>query len=870
MTVGGRETSSGEGDPSESSAYTLEDAPSVPSEVAGSAPRTSDIAVMGPDIGEPSPASSGRSITDLELEFAQRPESDVYVELVQAYIAKRRFMEAMVVCKKVVRTFPDQVQPKLILAGVHEAQGRLAKSIEVLSELQKEHPNDTKVQLAWGRTLVAKGEEAEGIALLRTVVESDPSQIEVVERFVTTGTLTDAVLAQVLGGLRPSSVESQVSLTTAPVPTPEAMLTSDDVSSSESAQPSDCIPPQLSLEDSLDSSLVPDADNEPQGQLREGLLSDAAPSQDIRLPAGKELPPSQEEVFVGPIPGKVVLEEPSPPLPPVPSGTYRIAPQRLEGEDELERLAEEMANERPPRGKLRHTLVLLAALTVCAVGILVYRVTTAARAQAIHQVAVEVRKLTNDDLYVGYKKAAEALESVLSNYDSQHGPSLAKLAHIYGILLSEHLETDAQSRLKEILPLAMQFAPNEPDTRAARALLLMATSDGSKGARDAMDELLPYAVTNQAAALSVVDLTIGIAELEVGELQSAHQRLRKVANFFRNRVRERIWSARAAAKVGRWAMAQRIFMEATKLEPKHPGAVSGIALMALARGDLAASSQALEKFEALELAGSRDISPRDRARATFAKSELLRRAGREAGADVEYEQAIRLDPGNPNFPFERALGLLERDQVEEAITYLKKAVTMEPERWTFRVQMAEAFMLTENYELAEEHLNAALAKAPQAFPVALAKARYLRRKQSPEVEAYLLETLRQKFPEAKVEIALELGRYYRDQRNLSEAEKQLTEAMKLFGNRSPALQAQVLVAFGQVLSGAQRNEEAASAYRAAAQQGSLDALALLANLLQDGDRSARREALSAAEKYLAAGKNLRSTEMVEAIVNRLR
>ena len=133
-----------------------------------------------------------------------------------------------------------------------------------------------------------------------------------------------------------------------------------------------------------------------------------------------------------------------------------------------------------------------------------------------------------------------------------------------------------------------------------------------------------------------------------------------------------------------------------------------MALVTLARGNLPGAKESIELFEALESEGSRDISPKDRALATFAKSELLRRDGMESPADVEYERAVRLDPENPDFPFQRGRGLLVRDRLEGAIEYLAKAVEMEPSRWTFRVTLAEALMQAKTFDKAREHLDAAL------------------------------------------------------------------------------------------------------------------------------------------------------------------
>jgi tetratricopeptide (TPR) repeat protein len=274
-------------------------------------------------------------------------------------------------------------------------------------------------------------------------------------------------------------------------------------------------------------------------------------------------------------------------------------------------------------------------------------------------------------------------------------------------------------------------------------------------------------------------------------------------------------------------------------------------------------------FDALDSGGSRDISPKDRALAVFAKSELLRRDGREGPADVEYERAVKLDPENADFPFQRGSGLLRSDRLAEAITYLTKAVEMEPSRWTFRLQLAEALMLAKRFDEAKSHLDFALEKAGDELEVALAKARYLRRTNAPSAETYLTETLPERFPGAKVQIGLELGRYHRAQDELDKANAHLEEAIAALDGHSQALESDVLVSYGLVAWDMGREAAAVRAYERAAKRGNLDALALLAGALWRGSAEEREKALEYARQYLAAGEGLRRTDFVKKIVEQL-
>lgn len=762
----------------------------------GSSPATRRLSARAP-------VGSGRSITDLELAFAQHPESDVYVELCHAYLGKRRFMEAMVVCKKAVRTHPEALVPKLLLARVHEAQERLQRARDVLEPLAESHADDAELQLALGRVWLASDEEGRGVDAMKRALDLEPA-------------LEEASQALELRGIA------------YPPPPPAPPSTQD-------------------LQAELPPGGVAVAGLPPlpaTGDLAGGLsgphLSGAHPSMGSQISGAF------------PAAGG--------------SGVYRIPRQRLEGEDELERLAEEVAKEEPPRGRPRTTFLLLAVLLMVSVAVVAVRFAQKNTLEAIDRISTDADTDFDRDLYGSYKSAARNLEQILTDLDSDHGPTAALLAHSYAILLTEHLATDVQARLQEVLTLAEAVAPEDPNTRAARALLSLGT--GSSSLETVVEELLAHAGTDQQALPTYVDLTLGIAEREVGELEQAHRRLRKVADFLSGNVRARVWSARAAASAGRLATAHRAFVQARKAEPRHPGALSGLALVTLARGELEAARQALSAFDALEAAGGRDISPKDRALAVFAKSELHRLDGETNAADVEYDQATKLDPENADFPYQRGRGLLGRDQLEGAIEYLGKAVSMEDTRWTYRVELAEALMQAKRYPEAKVHIDYAQSKAPSELGVALAQARYLRRSKDPTTEAFLLD-LKSRFPGAKVEVNLELGRLHRSQGKLDQADQELGEAIESFGGRPPGLQADVLVSFGLVASDAKRSEEAAKAYRQAVRRGSLEAMALLASMLQSGDAAARQEALTVGKRYLAAGEGLRRTAFVRAIVARL-
>src|SRR5262249_54104129 len=156
----------------------------------------------------------------------------------------------------------------------------------------------------------------------------------------------------------------------------------------------------------------------------------------------------------------------------------------------------------------------------------------------------------------------------------------------------------------------------------------------------------------------------------------------------------------AAFRANRLGTAEAAFMEALRAQPGHPGARAGLALVKMVRGDLNGAAESILKFDELP---SKEISDRDRALAEFARSMIFRAAGEEAKATGAYENAVRFDPGNADFPFGLGKSLVDNDHPKEALPYLKKAVDLEKTRTTFLITLAEAEMMLEDNKSAQLH-----------------------------------------------------------------------------------------------------------------------------------------------------------------------
>lgn len=771
-------------------------------------------------------ATNHASVTELELEFAQNPDSEAYIPLCEAYIDQGRFMEAMVVCKKGIKAHPNSVDARVLLARVYAEQKKYKRALQELDDLVEKNGDSGLAHLARGKVRLDSGDEDSAIEDLKKAIDLDSDLVEASE-----------ILAG--KGIIYPEPEPEPEPITAPVPAPVA------------------------------PAFDPAAHRAGAVQV---VGVDPAAVAAMHAPAYVTNPS-----VVPMVPGAVMPGTGSGPSGPAmayapPMGVPRHRPQLLEGEDELEELARKVAEEKPKTGKPIVTVALLGVLLLLGLSLVAYLVIHKKNIESMDRLTREGEPAFNRDTYGSYKKAAEAFEEIVEEYDSSHPLTLGRLAHTYAILWGEHGETGLKPKLDEILKRALKHAPEVSHTVAAVGLSRLYDGDDRQAAAaEAMKLIEPHVKKLQEAggAANHASLALAIVELEMGDYDHASRTLGRVSEVLPGSVRAKVWHARAAFRANHFATAQDAYSKALRAEPNHPGAMAGSALVKLERGDLEGAGQDLLKFDEFAQKNPKEISQRDAALAEFARSEILRSAGEDNKAIGAYEQAIRYDPGNADFPYGLGRWLLKNDRAEEAIKPLRKAVEMEKTRWSFLVELAEAEMRTRDYKSAEKHLDTALTKAPDYFPAALAKARLMRRDNRSGTEQYI-EDLLKKWPSYKVDVKLELGRYYRGVNKYGEAQKALEEAINNMGHVARIKQAEVLMSYALLMTQMGERATAVNTYKQAGENGDLEAWYRLALLLARGDRDEREEAKKALQRYLAAGSSLKYSKSAQQLYDSMR
>jgi tetratricopeptide (TPR) repeat protein len=181
---------------------------------------------------------------------------------------------------------------------------------------------------------------------------------------------------------------------------------------------------------------------------------------------------------------------------------------------------------------------------------------------------------------------------------------------------------------------------------------------------------------------------------------------------------------------------------------------------------------------------------------------------------------------------------------------LRKAVEMEPTRWTFLIELAEAEMRNDDFRSAGQHIDEAIRRAPDRSEPMVKKAAWLRRQGDSSAEATIKGFIARK-PTAAVLLHAELARLYRKQGRNEDSRKLFEEKVINDMGGYPQLdQADILQSYGLVNEELGNREVAIKSFEQAALFGSIEGSFHVARVLIREDRE---KAKAACERVLGAG-----------------
>lgn len=122
---------------------------------------------------------SADDIPALELDYHKRPQSDAFVPLVEAYLRNKRYMEAMVVCKKVIKNLSSDPRGRLLLARVYIDQGKPPKAEQELHALLAAFPEYVDGMILQAGLYKSTGRKSEAIQQYQKVLAAQPGRQDI-------------------------------------------------------------------------------------------------------------------------------------------------------------------------------------------------------------------------------------------------------------------------------------------------------------------------------------------------------------------------------------------------------------------------------------------------------------------------------------------------------------------------------------------------------------------------------------------------------------------------------------------------------------------------------------------------------------------
>ncbi len=411
----------------------------------------------------PPPAQplSPAELAALEHAFASDSGSEAYRPLAEAYLGMKRFMEAMVVCKRGVKGHPGDVSARVLLARIYAAQGKNKKAVEELAAGLALDPKHVAANRMLGLLQLELGEKEPGLAAIRRAHEAAPADPETLEAMRKWGLLLAPAQPTAKAiGTAPSTPTPIASATPTRTPASSAPPTSATVPATEAALDGDGTPPVL----------YPPASASPP-------------------------PPARNAAYAEALADRYATRE-------FPLNGKGVAPAKRS------------------RTRLFVTVGLGLALVLALGGYGIVSSMRKAREVEIDRLLKEARELLEKDSYASYKEAGKRCEAILARDPDSIGGH-AYLAYVDAIRWGEHGESEGlRDEAKKHLDAVAKLKRQHSHAIAAAAYLRFYGGD-VKGAIAELNR----AMAGPEGASSLLRGVLGVLQMQAGDLDAAREAL---------------------------------------------------------------------------------------------------------------------------------------------------------------------------------------------------------------------------------------------------------------------------------------------------------------------------------------------------------
>jgi len=505
----------------------------------------------------------------------------------------------------------------------------------------------------------------------------------------------------------------------------------------------------------------------------------AAPSAQSRPPASPSLT-SGAPPPIPPIPTATAANAATAAPPPLPATT----PPPVRDEAYSEALAEKYRTREYPlpgpvakqrsRGRLYATVGLGVAFVLVLVGYFVISSMSKARAVEIDRLLKQTRELLEKDSYASYREAGKLCERILDlDPDSLGGH--AYLGYVDAIRWGEHGESEGlKEEAKKHLAAVARLGRVHSHAYAAEAYLRFYGGD----ALGALEELKKVMAGPEGAS-ALLHGVLGVLEMQAGDLDAAREALAIARQNAPGDVRVTQMLAEQWRRRGQGYEIQATILYDTalaRLSPDHVPSLLGKAQILLDAGHPAEAGKRVQRV--LDMGPG--ASPRQVGLAQVLRGAVLYAQGKSAEGDASEQQALALDPLNPDIHDLIGRRKLRGGDAAGAAESFQKAVQLDPARLMFYVDLAHALLQRpDGTKQAVAALQRASERVANARVTKLLGDAYradgdLDRARAAYEKAIAME---KRYPEARVALA----RTWRDRKDFGRALEELDRAVKEYG-----------------------------------------------------------------------------------------
>jgi tetratricopeptide (TPR) repeat protein len=626
----------------------------------------------------------------LEIAFAKDASLDACLPLCEAYLAAKRYMEAMVVCKKGIKgALPSDPRGRIMLARVYLEQGKLPKAEQELVGILVQHPGEPQASGLLGRTYIEQGRKADATPHLQLALRQDPANAELRGLVSQLGPVGGSALAPAYAPPPAPAL--------APLPPAVAAPTGAGV-------PPASAPPQAAGISSPQSAAFAAAAQTAASAQAEPAAGDfdAALTVISGLPLG-QVPAAKKGVddfFAADSLGF----SPEMPTDIETAGTGRLTILGF-----------------VPKtgGSWKTTLLGMVFIIASASAYLVWLNHNAHnRAQTI-DLFKKIRLSLEADLYASYRDVL-ALGDKILHIDGKHSLTLSAMAYAEAVLAVDHHEPGALQKAQAYLADVQKNAHEENEFLvAAKALIAYANKDLAAGVKEVR------AVVDRGGMNPLVGLeALRLLDATAPDDPATKKQLRMLVGEVSSQVRVYNYLGFYYARQQDIAHAAKYFDNALQNAKEHPVALLGRDLIVLEQGLGVQQKQAdIEKDIQTILALPADhLSPPVAALALFVRAQLLTATKDADQAAAAYSKATALDPDNWLFGYLHGMAQLKQGSPRAAMAELKKTAALFPTNLSFMKKYLSACVAAGAVSEAKQGLEAAHRLAPKDVDLLLLQA----------------------------------------------------------------------------------------------------------------------------------------------------